>query len=173
MCKRVTKKQPKMWGPSIVGYGSYTYRYESGHSGDASLTGFAVRGKELVVYIIAENPEQVDLLAKLGRHKMGKVCRRSQAPPGPRCRGPGGAHCRVGRRSQTPIPGPQRRLTPRSSGPATACLRGRRGKTRESFNVVRDGIHDPEGVDRWGRPQLGRPRSPGSVGRQRRKRPPP
>src|SRR6187399_3130636 len=74
MCKRVTKQQPRMWGPSIVGYGSYTYRYESGHSGDACLTGFAVRGKKLVVYLIAENPEQVDLLAKLGRHKMGKSC---------------------------------------------------------------------------------------------------
>ena len=74
MCKRVTKQQPKMWGPSIVGYGSYTYRYESGHSGDACLTGFAVRGKELVVYLMAENPEQVDLLAKLGRYKMGKAC---------------------------------------------------------------------------------------------------
>ena len=74
MCKRVTKQQPRMWGPSIVGYGSYSYRYESGHSGDACLTGFAVRGKELVVYLIAENTEQVDLLAKLGKHKMGKGC---------------------------------------------------------------------------------------------------
>ena len=74
MCKRVTKQLPRMWGPSIVGYGSYTYRYESGHSGDACLTGFAVRGKELVVYVIAESPGQVDLLARLGRHKMGKSC---------------------------------------------------------------------------------------------------
>lgn len=74
MCKRVTQQQPEMWGPSIVGYGSYTYRYESGHSGDACLTGFAVRGKELVVYLSAESPEQVELLAKLGRHKMGKAC---------------------------------------------------------------------------------------------------
>jgi hypothetical protein len=74
MCKRVTRQQPKMWGPSIVGYGSYTYRYESGHSGDACLVGFAVRSKELVVYILAENPEQADLLAKLGKHKMGKAC---------------------------------------------------------------------------------------------------
>ena len=74
MCKRVTKHQPKMWGPSIVGYGSYTYTYESGHSGDACLTGFAVRGKELVVYLIAESTEQVELLAKLGRHKIGKSC---------------------------------------------------------------------------------------------------
>jgi hypothetical protein len=74
MCKRVTKQQPTMWGPSIVGYGSYTYRYESGHSGDACLTGFAVRGKELVVYLIAEKAEQVDLLTKLGKHRMGKSC---------------------------------------------------------------------------------------------------
>ena len=74
ICKRVTRQQPKMWGPSIVGYGSYTYRYESGHSGDACLAGFAVRGKGLVVYLIAENPEQVELLARLGRHKMGKAC---------------------------------------------------------------------------------------------------
>ena len=44
ICKRVTKERPRMWGPSIVGYGSFTYRYESGHSGDACLVGFAVRG---------------------------------------------------------------------------------------------------------------------------------
>jgi hypothetical protein len=74
MCARVTKQQPVMWGPSIVGYGSYTYTYESGHSGDACLTGFAVRGKELVVYLIAENSGQAELLAKLGRHRMGKAC---------------------------------------------------------------------------------------------------
>ncbi len=74
MCRRVTKQQPRMWGPSIVGYGSYTYRYASGHSGDACLAGFAVRGKELVVYITAEKPEQVDLLARLGKHRMGKAC---------------------------------------------------------------------------------------------------
>jgi hypothetical protein len=74
ICKRVTKQQPKMWGPSIVGYGSYKYRYESGHSGEACLAGFAIRGKELVVYLVAENTEQVELLAKLGKHKMGKSC---------------------------------------------------------------------------------------------------
>ena len=74
MCKRVTGKPPKMWGPSIVGYGSYTYRYESGHSGDACLAGFAVRGRELVVYLCAENREQVALLARLGKHRMTKTC---------------------------------------------------------------------------------------------------
>ena len=74
ICKRVTKEAPKMWGPSIVGYGAYTYTYESGHSGAACMTGFAVRGKELVVYIFADNPEQASLLAQLGKHKMGKSC---------------------------------------------------------------------------------------------------
>ncbi|HUQ28142.1 MAG TPA: DUF1801 domain-containing protein [Usitatibacter sp.] len=74
MCKRVTKKQPTMWGPSIVGFGSYTYQYDSGHSGEACLTGFAVRGKELVVYVRAESPEQLERRAKLGTHKMGKSC---------------------------------------------------------------------------------------------------
>jgi len=74
MCKRATGQPPKMWGPSIVGYGSYTYRYDSGRTGDACLVGFAVRGKELVVYLLAENAAQIDLLAKLGKHKMGKSC---------------------------------------------------------------------------------------------------
>jgi hypothetical protein len=74
ICKRVTKQPPKMWGPSIVGYGSYTYTYESGRSGEACLTGFAIRGKELVVYLIAEDPGQRELLAKLGKHKIGKSC---------------------------------------------------------------------------------------------------
>ena len=74
ICERVTNEQPKMWGPSIVSYGAYRYRYESGHSGETCLVGFAVRGKDLVVYITAESPEQVARLAKLGKHKMGKSC---------------------------------------------------------------------------------------------------
>ena len=74
ICKRITKQQPQMWGPSIVGYGSYTYKYESGHSGQACLTGFAVRGRELVVYLTTEDPSQVERLAKLGKHRIGKAC---------------------------------------------------------------------------------------------------
>ena len=74
ICKRVTKQQAKMWGPSIVGYGSYSYKYDSGHSGEMCLTGLAVRGKDLVVYILQNNPEQAALLARLGKHKMGKSC---------------------------------------------------------------------------------------------------
>jgi hypothetical protein len=78
MCKRVTKQQPKMWGPSIVGYGSYTYRHESGHSGDACLTGFAVRGKEPVVYLSAEKPEQVELLASPDRSQRSNAAIRTR-----------------------------------------------------------------------------------------------
>src|SRR6185503_7995044 len=72
MCKRVTKQQPRMWGPSMVGYGSYAYKYESGHSGESALAGFAVRGKDLVVYIYMDTPKQAALLAKLGEHRIGK-----------------------------------------------------------------------------------------------------
>lgn len=71
---KVTKQSPKMWGPSIVGYGSYRYQYESGRTGESCLTGFALRGKEFVVYLVAESPEQQALLARLGKHKMGKAC---------------------------------------------------------------------------------------------------
>jgi hypothetical protein len=74
LLKRVTKHSPKMWGPSIVGYGSYSYKYESGRTGEMCLTGFAVRGKELVVYLVSESPEQQALLATLGKHKIGKSC---------------------------------------------------------------------------------------------------
>jgi len=74
ICERVTQQQPKMWGPSIVGYGSYSYKYASGHSGDACLIGFAIRGRDLVIYVVAVDPDQVALLARLGKHKMGKSC---------------------------------------------------------------------------------------------------
>ena len=74
MFKRITKQPAKMWGPSIVGYGSYSYRYESGHKGESALAGFAVRGTDLVVYLFAESSEQQARLSKLGKHKMGKSC---------------------------------------------------------------------------------------------------
>ncbi|HSE67156.1 MAG TPA: DUF1801 domain-containing protein [Gemmatimonadales bacterium] len=74
MFKRITKQPATMWGPSIVGYGSYSYRYESGHTGACALAGFAVRGRDLVVYLLAENSDQRALLSKLGKHKMGKSC---------------------------------------------------------------------------------------------------
>lgn len=74
LLKKVTQQPPKMWGPSIVGYGSYRYTYESGRTGEAPLAGFAIRGRELVVYLLAEGDRQRSLLSKLGKHKMGKSC---------------------------------------------------------------------------------------------------
>jgi len=74
LMRKVTRQEPRMWGPSIVGFGSYHYKYASGHEGDSALAAFAMRGRELVVYI-AESFEGRDvLLAKLGKHKTGKVC---------------------------------------------------------------------------------------------------
>jgi hypothetical protein len=79
-CRELTKlfrdltgKPAKMWGPSIVGFGSYHYTYPSGREGDAPLIGFAPRGKEVVIYL-APNPETKALLKKLGRHKAGAGC---------------------------------------------------------------------------------------------------
>ena len=72
--ERVTRQPPRMWGPSIVGYGSYPYTYESGRTGEAPLAAFAIRGRELVVYLTPDGQEQRALLSKLGKHKMGKSC---------------------------------------------------------------------------------------------------
>ena len=74
LLKRVTRQRPRMWGPSIVGYGSCRYTYESGRTGEAPLAAFAIRGRELVVYVLADGEKQRSLLSKLGKHKMGKVC---------------------------------------------------------------------------------------------------
>lgn len=74
LMQRVTGEPARMWGPSIVGYGAYRYTYESGHSGESCLTGFAIRGRELVVYLVAEGAAQAALLGRLGPHKMGKAC---------------------------------------------------------------------------------------------------
>ena len=74
LMRKVTKQEPRMWGPSIVGFGSYHYQYASGHEGDSALAAFAARGRELVVYIAEGFEGRDDLLAKLGEHKTGKVC---------------------------------------------------------------------------------------------------
>ena len=74
MFRKLTRKTPYMWGPSIVGYGSYTYTYESGHSGEAPLAGFAIRGRELVLYLCCDGKKQQELLSKLGKHRMSKSC---------------------------------------------------------------------------------------------------
>lgn len=71
---RVTGQPPVLWGPSIVGFGSYHYRYESGREGDSCLTGFASRKGDISVYLLAGFPGRDVLLARLGRHKMAKAC---------------------------------------------------------------------------------------------------
>lgn len=71
----VTGEPPVMWGTSIVGFGSYHYRYASGHEGDAPLTGFAPRKPHLVVYLVAEFETRYPAaLARLGPYKAGKGC---------------------------------------------------------------------------------------------------
>ncbi|MCU0647996.1 MAG: DUF1801 domain-containing protein [Gemmatimonadaceae bacterium] len=74
--KRVTGCAPKMWGPSIIGFDSYHYRYDTGHEGDACLVGFASGAQHISLYLMAgyESAETKALLAKLGKHKLGKAC---------------------------------------------------------------------------------------------------
>lgn len=74
MLKQLSGKPAKMWGPSIVGFDKYRYTYESGHTGEAPQVGFAIRGREFVIYIDMESATQQQLLAKLGKHRRGKVC---------------------------------------------------------------------------------------------------
>lgn len=74
MLERVTGEPPKMWGPSIIGFGSYHYRYDSGHEGDMCRLGFSPRRAELVLYVLTDDPGQSEKLARLGKHKTGKSC---------------------------------------------------------------------------------------------------
>lgn len=74
LLKSITGHQPKMWGPSIVGYGSQRYTYESGRTGDVPLACFAIRGRDLVLYVSATSRKQKALLARLGKHSIGKSC---------------------------------------------------------------------------------------------------
>ena len=72
--KRATKANPKMWGPEIVGFGSYHYKYASGRDADWFLTGFAPRKQNLTLYIMSGFKKYNALLKKLGKHKTGKSC---------------------------------------------------------------------------------------------------
>jgi len=74
LMSKITGEKPKMWGPSIVGFGKYHYRYESGHEGDMCITGFSPRKSNLTLYVIADYPEQEQLLKKLGKHTSSKAC---------------------------------------------------------------------------------------------------
>jgi hypothetical protein len=70
----LTGEPPAMWGPSIIGFGHYHYRYESGREGEMCRTGFAPRKGDISIYLMADGPRQPELLAKLGKHRMGKAC---------------------------------------------------------------------------------------------------
>jgi hypothetical protein len=72
--RSVTGWAPRMWGPSIVGYGRYAYRYDSGHAGETLATGFSPRAAKLVVYILPGFAGFGALLADLGPHTLGKSC---------------------------------------------------------------------------------------------------
>lgn len=66
--------EPKMWGPTIVGFGSYHYKYASGHEGDAPIIGFSPRKPEFSLYVFSPTEENKHLLNGLGKFKMGKAC---------------------------------------------------------------------------------------------------
>ena len=74
LMKQITNTKPKMWGPSIVGFGTYHYQYESGREGDFFLTGFSPRKENLTLYIMAGFSRYDSLMKKIGRVKIGKSC---------------------------------------------------------------------------------------------------
>ena len=74
LMQEVTGAKPAMWGPSIVGFGSYHYKYASGREADWPLAGFSPRKQNLTLYIMAGFDGYGELLGKLGKHKTGKVC---------------------------------------------------------------------------------------------------
>ncbi|MEE2525296.1 DUF1801 domain-containing protein [Hyphobacterium sp. HN65] len=72
--ERVTGWKPRMWGPSIIGFGEYHYKYDSGREGDFMATGFSPRKTSLTVYILPGYQDYGPILARLGKHKLGKSC---------------------------------------------------------------------------------------------------
>ena len=74
LMRKVTGKRPKMWGDSIVGYGSYHYIYPTGNKGDWPIVGFSPRKQALTVYIMTGFKPFAALMKKLGKHKTGKSC---------------------------------------------------------------------------------------------------
>ena len=74
MMERISGYPAKMWGPSIVGFGRYHYRYESGHEGESARIGFSPRARELVLYLVGGFPRHQPLMDRLGKYKTGKSC---------------------------------------------------------------------------------------------------
>jgi hypothetical protein len=74
LMKSVTKEEPKMWGTSIIGFGSYHYKYASGREGDMCITGFSPRKQNLTMYLMLGFEKQKVLLKDLGKYKTSKSC---------------------------------------------------------------------------------------------------
>lgn len=74
LMQEITGLEPKMWGPSIIGFGKSHYKYESGREGDMPLIGFSPRKQSLTLYITSEFERYAELMQRLGKHKTGKVC---------------------------------------------------------------------------------------------------
>lgn len=74
MMSRLTGEPARMWGPAIVGFGQYRYRYPSGREDNAPRAAFSSRKPDIAVYLTPAEASQADLLARLGKHKMGKSC---------------------------------------------------------------------------------------------------
>lgn len=74
LMKNITKEEPIMWGPSIIGFGSYHYKYESGREGDWFLTGFSPRKENLTLYIISGFKRYDDIMRNLGKFKTSSSC---------------------------------------------------------------------------------------------------
>ena len=72
--EEITGSKPQMWGPSIVGFGSYHYKYASGHEGDWPLTGFSPRKQDLTLYVMMGFQNYEALMDQLGKHRKGKSC---------------------------------------------------------------------------------------------------
>ncbi len=74
MMKQITGMEPEMWGPTIIGFGDYHYKYASGREGDMFLTGFSPRKQNLSLYVMDEFEGRDDLLARLGKHRKSVSC---------------------------------------------------------------------------------------------------
>jgi len=74
LMSKATKEAPKRWGTSIVGFGSYHYKYESGREGDSCVVGFSSRKGDISIYGLNASPDQAELLPQLGKYKAGKGC---------------------------------------------------------------------------------------------------
>lgn len=74
MMQHATGAPPVLWGPSIIGFGSYRYRYESGREGEMCRIGFSPRKAELVFYLLSGDDDEAALLGRLGKHRVGKGC---------------------------------------------------------------------------------------------------